>query len=324
MKEKYFEDVYFIIGYERSGTTMLRNILSNSSEMNVHGIEPHYILEMYKIFGLRIININEAVLFLYNHPKYPQPNSNSHPAAKERLELELLQSLYGGLTEIHLGEFFLMFYHRLYKDALKSKLLLKHPELALHLETLQTIFPNVKVINMIRDPRSAIASSYARWPSHSFTFRCNKWINAIKLPRNWAKQNQNAYLEVIYEDLISDFKETLKRVCSYLQIVLEEPLLNFHYKQGQWLINKEYEEREFKGVDTTKLESWKKQLNVEQILLIEGSCRRWMIKYNYPLSKNSLKPKGILFILKDKARYISELLKNKYLVKIRSFITEGS
>ncbi|MGH2566057.1 MAG: hypothetical protein ACRDE5_16180, partial [Ginsengibacter sp.] len=123
--DQYFKDIYCIVGYERSGTTMLRNILNNSSQLNVHLIEPHYILEMYKIFGLKVKDIPGAINFLYNHKKYAQPGTDTHKAAKERLDLASLQSLYHALNEIPLGEFFLKFYYRLYSGNLKDKLLLK-------------------------------------------------------------------------------------------------------------------------------------------------------------------------------------------------------
>lgn len=311
MVDQYFENIYCIVGYERSGTTMLRTILNNSNHLNVHLIEPHYILNMYKIFGAEITDIPKAVNFLYNHKKYAQPYSEIYKGAKETLSEEVLQSLYRGLSEIPLGEFFLKFYQRLYFGNLKDKLLLKHPDFALHLNTLQKIFPQVKVINMIRDPRAAISSSVARWPSKSFTYRCHQWNNSISLPKDWATKNRENYMEVIYENLLSEFKESLESICQYLEIPVEDQMINFHYRQGQWSVNNGYQEKEFKGVDKTKISSWKKSLNEAQVALIEKACKKWMVEYQYLFSKNHSGVKNYFFILNDQIKYAWEFSKIK-------------
>ncbi|MGH2649413.1 MAG: sulfotransferase family protein [Ginsengibacter sp.] len=309
--DQYFKDIYCIVGYERSGTTMLRNILNNSSQLNVHLIEPHYILEMYKIFGLKVKDIPGAINFLYNHKKYAQPGTDTHKAAKERLDLASLQSLYHALNEIPLGEFFLKFYYRLYSGNLKDKLLLKHPDFALHLNTLQKIFPGVKVINMVRDPRAAISSSVARWPSKSFTYRCHQWNKSISLPKNWAAKNPAHYREVIYENLLSGFKETLGIICQYMEVQVEDQMVNFHYRQGQWSVNNEPKEKEFKGVDKTKISAWKKSLSERQVTLIEKGCKKWMLEYHYPFSENNSGFKSYFFILNDQMKYAWEFSKIK-------------
>ncbi len=289
----------------------MRNILSNSSFLNVHLIEPHYIIEMYKIFGSEVRDIPAAINFLYNHKKYAQPGADTHKAANERLDLTSLQSLYDGLSEISLGEFLLRFYHRLYQGDLKNKLVLKHPGLALHLNALQKIFPQVKVINMIRDPRAAISSSFARWPSKSFTFRCHQWNKSISLPKSWALHNRKNYLEVVYENLVNDYEKTLEVICQYLEIPIEDKLINFHYRQGQWSADHEYREKEFKGVDKTKISSWKKSLSDDQVTLIEKACRKWMLEYQYPFANDYSAHESHFFILKDQLKYASEFGKMK-------------
>ena len=316
--DQYFNNIYCIVGYERSGTTMMCSILNNSSHLNVHLIEPHYILDMYKRFGLKVINIPGAVDFLYNHKKYAQPNSAIFKGAKETLDKKGLESLYMGLSEISLGEFFLRFYHRLYAANLKDKLLLKHPTHALHLDTLQKIFPQVKVINMVRDPRAAISSSFARWPSKSFTYRCHQWNNSIALPKIWATQNQQNYLEVIYEDLLNEFDDTIGKICHYLEIPVEDSLINFHYHQGQWSTKEGFKEKEFKGVDKTKISFWKKNLSADKVVLIEKVCKKWMKEYQYPFSKINLDAKIYFLILKDQAKYAWEFSK----IKVRQEILD--
>lgn len=266
---------------------------------------------MYKVFGAEITDIPRAVNFLYNHKKYAQPNSDIYKGAKETLHLEVLRCLYEGLTKISMGEFFTRFYHRLYEGNLKNKLVLKHPALALHLDTLQNIFPQMKVINMIRDPRAAISSSFARWPSKSFTYRCHQWNHSISLPKSWATKNPENYLEIIYENLLSEFEECLGRICKYLAIPVEDQMINFHYHQGQWSVKNGYQEKEFKGVDKTKISSWRKTLNEGQIALIEKACKKWMTEYQYPFSENQPGVKNYFFILNDQMKYAWESTKIK-------------
>ncbi|MEP6596712.1 MAG: sulfotransferase [Ginsengibacter sp.] len=322
MSNQFFKEIFCIVGYERSGTTMLRSILHNSSEMNVHLIEPRYILEMYKIFGVKITNISKAINFLYKHKKFPRYGSDVHNATEERLSLETLQSIYKDITEISLGDFFLKFYYELYSGNLQSKLLIKHPESAYHLNILKKVFPDVKIINIIRDARSAIASSFARWPSKSFTYRCNRWNRSISLSKEWGVKNPDHYLEVIYENILTDFNSSLDKICKYLEISMEDKMMHFHYHQRQWSVHNGYEEKEFKGVDQTKLHSWKKQLNTEQVYLIEKNCKKWMKEYNYVFSNSRLKGyKNYLFVFNDQTKYVVELVKTKVLHKVKSIIT---
>ena len=83
------------------------------------------------------------------------------------------------------------------------------------------------------------------------------------------------YTEIFYEDLISDPVKVLNELCKFLNVNFEEKMLNFS-KSAEELVDKE--EMQWKKETLGPLlvknkDKWKKELNEEQIGLIQCVCK---------------------------------------------------
>ncbi len=92
----------------------------------------------------------------------------------------------------------------------------KTPMHALHIDTLNGVFPGACFIHMVRDGRSCAASLHRRWKYHPSRTMV-RWKRLVPLARRRADQCEAAYLEVRYEDLTSDPEKVMRQVCAFLE-----------------------------------------------------------------------------------------------------------
>ena len=85
-----FKDYLIIVGFPRSGTTMLRSYLSYYPELCVHEIEPHWIQDFYLKYGKNAVDGNVIRKFLLNHRKFPSHNKWSEINISEENLKQLL------------------------------------------------------------------------------------------------------------------------------------------------------------------------------------------------------------------------------------------
>ena len=97
------------------------------------------------------------------------------------------------------------------------------------LERLASLNPNSKFVHVIRDGRDVSVSWLSIWTGPvNLTQSAVNWMAHVERKRSWGKQNPERYLEVRYEELISDPKETLDNICAFAGISRDEDAVPFH------------------------------------------------------------------------------------------------
>jgi hypothetical protein len=76
------------------------------------------------------------------------------------------------------------------------------------------VFPEAKVIHIVRDPRDVILSLMSR--GASISRGAERWLTAVSAIYNY--RNHPNVLEIKYEDLILESEKTMNRVCSHLNV----------------------------------------------------------------------------------------------------------
>ena len=104
-----------------------------------------------------------------------------------------------------------------------SLLVEKTPEHTLHADLISRVFPEAYFLHIIRDPR-AVANSFSNaaktwwtWTPSGPVSVTRRWINNVEKGRNYKKLTDR-YLEVRYEDLVSDGPVQLLRIWNWLGI----------------------------------------------------------------------------------------------------------
>ena len=93
----------------------------------------------------------------------------------------------------------------------------KTPDHVQHLPLLSQIFPDAKFVHMIRDGREVACSISRRQKRHPALI-IYRWKKLVEMGQSEGKTLGDRYLEIKYEDLTSDPRSGMERVCAFLSL----------------------------------------------------------------------------------------------------------
>jgi hypothetical protein len=104
----------------------------------------------------------------------------------------------------------------------------KTPNYALHLDYINELFPDCQVVHIIRDGRDVVASHLDRWGLVSAVKATRKWPLYVQAVRAaGARLPAGRYVEVRYEDLVTDTETTLRKLLDFLGEPWDDVLLEY-------------------------------------------------------------------------------------------------
>ena len=153
-------------------------------------------------------------------------------------------------------------------------------------ETLFGLFPEAKLLQVVRDPRAVFASRKKRLVN-----RYGLHTKAHRLVREWNRstrripellQRGDRYLVLRYEDFVRAPQQGLERVCRFIGIDCLPELFNPTRGGRQWQGNSSFHSG-FSGISADSVDTWKKELTEAEVWWIERHCWRGMQIAGYPL-----------------------------------------
>lgn len=95
----------------------------------------------------------------------------------------------------------------------------KTPLNTLHLGRILKVFPNAKIIHLVRDGYDVINSYVEAQIYKNHEEAAARWVKSIRKARKISKNLRNVnFIEVRYEDLVLNPSEELSRICSFLNV----------------------------------------------------------------------------------------------------------
>ncbi len=225
----------FIVGAERSGTTMFRLMLSHHPQLAwEHEFE--YIVDRVSPDGA-LPDTRQYHQWLSMHRIFQHSGFEIDPA----------------LDYPQLVESFLRQFQQRHDKPIVGATVHRHFDRLLHL------WPDCRLIHLVRDPRDVAKSCIVMgWAGNAWT-GVGHWIDAEQL---WDRLRRDLpppqRFEVTYERLISDPVEELKRVCAFIGVEYDPQMLSY---AGQSTYDKP---------DPSLGQKWRKGLNPIEIRLIEA------------------------------------------------------
>jgi hypothetical protein len=153
-------------------------------------------------------------------------------------------------------------------------------------EALFGLFPEAKLIHVVRDPRAVFASRKRR-----LLTRSGCYTKAHRLVRGWNRSScrilklmgrGDQYLVARYEDIVLAPRQSLERICQFIGIEFLLELFAPTRAGRQWQGNSSFHER-FSGISAQAVDHWKKDLTEDEIWWVELHCREGMRIAGYPL-----------------------------------------
>jgi len=256
---------FFILGAQRSGTTMLRLMLNNHPNLAV----PHetgFIVPFYQN-----LSSYSPISDKKNLERLIDDISEFHHVKKGNLITDKSKicsypiDSYSELVNAIMLEC-------AYKSG-KTRWGDKTPSYTSEFDVLWKIFPNCKYIHLVRDGRDVVLSQRrVSWGSKSMPRLAEEWQWKTTICHKIGSVlPDSCFLEIKYEDLVLKTQETLKQICDFLEEPYADSLLEYH-KTAKSSVPSEslqWHRNSIKPPDPSKLYEWKNKLSLADRIIFE-------------------------------------------------------
>lgn len=150
-------------------------------------------------------------------------------------------------------------------------------------------YPDSKFVLMMRDPRAVVASKNVQETTkYPWLFLIRQWRKLAVLAWLYSRSSDlsKRVFVVRYEDLVQSPEATANQMCDFLDIGLDEDILNpGNFRDGHgdlWLQNTSYgEENEKVSFNTDSVDKWKNVLDDRTVEYVEQLCFAEMELFDY-------------------------------------------
>jgi len=150
-------------------------------------------------------------------------------------------------------------------------------------------FPDMKVVHMVRDPRSVVSSNLASATgAYPIIFLARQWrkLASVYIQQSIASESPERVFFLKYEDLIEKPEETARSLCEFLDIKFHEHIIQPEFfRDGMnqpWIQNSSYAQSK-QAFNTNSLTKWQDTLSPERVAMVEGLCFAEMEWLGYSL-----------------------------------------
>lgn len=289
--------INFIVSTSRTGSTLLSsmlnmhsNVLSISEEPFAYNLFPKY--KNIRVWTDTIIEQYCYDFYLFSET-YMQFQFGKKEELKKSLKLHQKRlTIYLAIKLTYLNFFPL-------KDKNKTTTIVDK-ELKFHhvISDMATWYPNSKYIILLRDPRDTVLINIKKQRKEKVD------ANLIRLAKEWNyvyktlhnrlnNINKDRFIQIKYEDLVTDPENVLKKISSFIGIEYSNTMLNYSENikkvSSQSHLLQEYISSYHSGltqqVNTNKVGIWKTELSKNESDIIWSICKNTAIKNGY--QKNS-------------------------------------
>jgi len=235
------QDPIFVVGYPRSGTTLLQALLA--TQKNIYSFpETHFFPVVFshirhdpeghvKSACLReVLNAITEMTGLH----FAQPVIE-HLTVKARMRQ---------LTPKIIFEF--VVYNLLSKQVpdqrmLSIRWLEKTPHHAFHLDQLSSLYPRAQFVGIIRNPVQTMYSAKTKLGNLTDKVRATgslarEWVDCVTRIDDFTKKNSHRICRTTYEALVQNHRDVMASICAFLDIDFNESELAYFHKEAPKLI----------------------------------------------------------------------------------------
>ena len=214
----------FVVGVNRSGTTLLRMMLDAHPELTMPP-ETHFVPEL--------IEVAEA--------GDPAPEALLATITRQRewgdfgLTEEELLARFRALDPLTAGDALRAFFTAYAERAGKPRWGDKTPIYVKSMRKIERALPEARFVHVIRDGRDVALSIHDRAvKEHPLDRIAERWVRRIAGAREQARHLSH-YKEVRYEALILDTEPTLREICDFLALPWDDAVLDYHQRSADRL-----------------------------------------------------------------------------------------
>ncbi len=293
-KDTVTNPVFFIIGAQRSGTTLLRLLLNSHSDVAIPTESSQFMPFLNKKL------LDGKPLSLSRKKIITQYLLNNSQFAKWGLEKAVLDStLKKDMTLRQLISFLYTSYALNHGKTICGD---KSPTFIRKMSILAEAYPDAKFIHVVRDGRDTLLSlrqlhAPAILNASLFAF---EWKIKIFLIQKYIAHLKGRVIEIRYEDLLRNPHDELKKICGFLGISFQEQMLEFWKRSPEFIAN-HHSKLIFRPIDPSNIFKWRDELSGTEARKYAYFARKILEKYKYDIPSGSVS-------LGEKLIWWSELL----------------
>ncbi len=164
----------------------------------------------------------------------------------------------------------------------------KTPGYVFHLPLVGELFPEARVVHVVRDGRDVAvsmrqASSTTPPPIDQLA---RLWRKAVTKGRAFGEVDPGRYAEVRYEDLVDDAEGELRRLCPFLGLDFDPVMLD-HRASAERLLGRielAHLHTRLPRPPTTRLRDWTAEMTAEDAAAFEAVAGDALRRFGYPTS----------------------------------------
>lgn len=271
----------FIVGVGRSGTSLLQSMLNAHSTITC--------LPETQFFRQYVVSSKQSKKLAQ------QDQASLKTIIQKDKRFSRLQIPVEELFENakHKNTFFDVYQEilKIYLNKHQAKFVVdKDPKNLEELTTIENYFPDAIILHIYRDPRDVVLSkTKAKWSSNR-PYWLHALIGEMQLSNGRGmgeKMFNNNFIEIKYENLISDPQAQLEIVCDALELDFEESMLNFETAAKVLVASSEMQwKKETLGpLLSNNMEKWKKGFSTSRISAIELCSPHAFTNFDYQPSQ---------------------------------------
>jgi hypothetical protein len=215
----------FVVGVGRSGTTLLRLMLDAHPELTIPP-ETHFVPELIRAADKRGASPERIAEIMISQRQW----------ADFGLDADELRGRLAVLEPLDAAGALRAFYGLYAVRADKPRWGDKTPIYVEHMREIEAALPEARFVHLIRDGRDVALSRIRR--------ALDEPPPAGRIARNWKRRIGAArkrarklghYLELRYEDLVTETEASLRRVCEFVELPYDAAMLDYHHRAGERL-----------------------------------------------------------------------------------------
>jgi len=287
----------FIVGSSRSGTTMMNRILGKNSKV-VALNELHYLGAIWDINEpMKMLSKSDAII------------------AASKLIMHIDRDIWGGEVNQHelekskilLSAQDAWCHKDIYVEVLRSYILEDEqifftdqtPRNVFFVDKILELFPDAKILHMVRDPRAVLYSQKNRWKKRwrgasnmplKNVFRVFFNYHPYTITKLWLKSarvalkhsNTANYKTLVFEELVKNPEKELNQVCDFLGVDFQPKMLEVPQVGSSNKIH----DRASEGISSDVVEAWKGKLSKGDVYICERLSKKLLQKFSYQSNSN--------------------------------------
>jgi hypothetical protein len=312
----------FILGHPRSGTTLIRLILTSHSHIGVPP-ESEFIVKLFPRYGhIQRFSEEDSVELMTDLSGRVIDLSEQW-----EIDLEALLPQRYALVGKSYSEVCAHIYQAYQSAKQLSNILIwgdKNNAYHNYIDVLTYLYPKAKFVCVIRDGRAILNSikqleypegqKYAPRLSRTPRQVALEWSDTIsRLDRHLKKYASGKSISIRYEDVLNDFEGQIGAVCDFLGIQYEPEMKEYYANNSALSLEParySWKKNTFRSLDTTKGSTWYKLLTKSEVMEFERYAGSKLDYCGYPLSGKEIETKDFLSVKFGAESRLRELLRH--------------